>query len=527
MSDQLTDLLDSAEPRDVEPLDYARLATRGRRRRWTKRASGAVAGIAVVAVGGLGIAELAQPGAPEVLGEGRQPLQAGELPTGPTTDSAPVDPVGDWTTIVEDLSTGANEAFTAVTSDGRLVVYGGDTDIEGAPGRDGVVLDPATGEVVDIPAPPIPARPFPWTALAEDRLLVIGGNDGDTTGAYYDLAAGEWRSLPAAPTGDVAPNLRAWDGTTAIVGDSFRMSGGEGNVRLWRWEVGDDTWTEVAQSPVDAGRMVHAVHDGTLAVWTNPTVTDHPDDVGGPDATADAEQRETRLALLDSETGAWTVVPRADLPALGAGDEATIGWVDGRLVVVPMPAFQQVVHYGPDVDREPVALPSPAALDPATGEWTELDELPFDLQAQRVGVDVGDGMPDATTTDQPLQAHLMGVTDERAALLPDGTWTDPIVAGGMHRVGDTIVALHNPDVIDGVLAGSVWTDEGWLPIADAETDSRRWTSVATTGDHLYVVGGWSRVSPAPGEEPDHRPSEPEEPGPYSIVHHRDVLRFTP
>lgn len=527
MSDPMTDLLDRAEPREVEPLDYSRLADRGRRRRWTKRASGVVAGVAVLAVGGLGLAELVQPGAPEVLGEGRQPLQAGELPTGTTTDSATVEPVGDWTTIVDDLPTGANEAFTGITQDGRLVVYGGDTDITGAPGRDGVVLDPATGEVVEIPAPPIAARPFPWTALARDRLLVVGGNDGSSSGAWYDLATGQWTQLPPAPSGDVPANLRAWDGTTAIVGDSFRIGGTEGNVRLWRWDVGDDDWTEVEESPVDAGRMVHAFSEGQLAVWTNPTVTDHPDSVEGPGTAGDAEQRESRLALLDIATGDWTVVPRAELPDLGAGDEGTIGWVDGRLVVVPMPAHQGAVQYGPDFPVEQVDLPPPAALDPSSNTWTELDELPFDLQAQRVGVDVGDGMPDATTTDQPLQAHLAHVTDERAALLPDGTWTDPIVASRIHRVGDTTVALQNPDVIDGVLVGSVWTDEGWLPIADAETDSRRWTSVAATGDHLYVVGGWSRVSPAPGEEPDHRPSEPEEPGPYSIVHHRDVLRFTP
>lgn len=45
MSDDVTTLLDQATPAQVDVLDYEQLARRGHRRRWTKRATGAAAGV--------------------------------------------------------------------------------------------------------------------------------------------------------------------------------------------------------------------------------------------------------------------------------------------------------------------------------------------------------------------------------------------------------------------------------------------------------------------------------------------------
>lgn len=502
MSDEVTSLLDRATPSDVDDVDYSRLARSGRRRRWAKRATGGVVGVVVMAASVIAVDGI-RPPAIEVLAE----------PGAPTT----AEPIGTWEVVLDELPTGGNEAYAAATSDGRLVVYGGKEGIDGAGADGGAVIDPATGATTAIPRPPTATRSFPGIQLADDRLLVFGGNDGSPMGAWYDIDQGRWTVIPAAPTGDVAPAVRAWDGTTLVVGDTFRMTNvegqNEGNLELWRWQVGDENWTAVPRSPVDAGRVESAAADGRLAVWTNPSLQELPDGLGGRGPAPDAERRDSRLAVLDISANTWQTVPRDELPDLGVTNEATVGWLDGRVVVVPVPAFLTGNVSGPDVELEQVELAPPAALDLASGTWEPLQELPESLQRTQTRVNTPDGSAPnngSAPTTGVLQAGIR--RGARAALLPDGTWTDPVSADSIHQVDGALIALQGHVGGEESLGGAVWTGSEWEPIRAPDVEGPRWdAAVTSSADHLYVIGGWSQRLG------------------IDFLHqsHREVLRFTP
>lgn len=533
MSVDHTDLLERATPEQVPPLDYERLARRGRRRRRVRYAGGGTAVVVLVAAGAVALGPGRSPVAVEVSGDGApSSSSASEVAQRPPSEpevappaDSPSGPVGEWGQVAA-LEQGRNDAFADTTTDGRLVVYGGTTGLDGPPARDGVVIDPATGASAPIPAPPVGDRPFPWTALAADRLLVFGGNDGSPDGAYYDLEAGSWSPIPAVPSGDVAPNVRAWDGTTLIVGDTYRMAEpAVGNLALWQWSVGDAAWTPVPDGPLDAGDLHTAFGDGRLAVWIEP-VEDTPDvHMERPHLAPDATDGQTRLAVYDLAAGTWTAVPRADLPRT---DRATLAWQDDDLVVVPMPAYGHAEESGDD-SEDGVAIADPVRFAGDTWDPTPLAAIPDDLQHPFLGVHIGTG-PTVTTSDAPVVATTGTLA---AALLPDGTWTDPVTAGGgpatasrIERVGDTLVALDSPWALDAALTAAVWTGGEWQAVADPDTGARGLMATAGDDDSLYLVGGASLRSPAPGEEPDAQPSEDGEPGPYVIDVHADVLRLS-
>lgn len=541
MSVDHTDLLDRATPQDVPALDYERLARRGRRRRRARFAGGGTAVVVLVAAGAVALGPGRSPAGLEVTGDGApspsSSSSASEVPQTPPSEAevapavdSPSGPAGEWGQVAT-LEHGRNDAFADMTTDGRLVVYGGTAGLDGPEARDGMVIDPATGASTPIPASPVGDRPFPWTALAADRLLVFGGNDGSPDGAYYDLDAAAWTPIPAAPSGDVAPNVRAWDGTTLIVGDTYRMSEPTvGNLALWQWSIGDATWTPVPKSPLDAGDVHTAFGDGRLGVWIEP-VTDTADPhLERPQLASDATDGQTRLAIYDLEAGTWTAVARDDLPPT---DRATLAWQEGGLVVVPTPGYGHASSSADEPandDEDRVALADPVRY--TAGSWdhpTRLAAIPDDLQHPFLGVHVGTG-PTVTTSDAPVVATTGGVA---SALLPDGTWTDPVTASGgpatasrIERVGDALVALDSPWALGSPLRASVWTGSEWQAVADPDTGARGLMAIAGDDGSLYLVGGASMRSPAPGEEPDARPSEDGEPGPYVIDVHADVLRFT-
>lgn len=509
MSADPTDLLDRATPDRVPVLDYQRLARTGRRRRRLHRTGAVLATVLVVAGGALTALELRPPASLEVIDDAPEPQPAG-------------DPVGAWSVVAE-LDDGRNDAFAQTTGTGQLVVYGGTEGLDGPPARDGRVIDLADGSTTTIPAPPIEARPFPRVALADQRLMVFGGNDGRADGAAYDLARGTWTVVPEAPTADVAPTLRYWDGTTLIVGDSYRMSDRTvGNPALWRWQVGQDSWTAVPGSPLDVGDMTTSAGDGRLAVWTDPVVDDPDSGLDRPEQATDAAPGRTRLAVYDVATGTWATIPRQDLPPLPEHGRAAIAWVDDELVVVPMPAMNPF-RDGPDDRGEAVALAPPMAYTPDTLAPRPLEALPADLQRDTLEVGVGDGGVALSPERAPLTATVGRIA---AALTDDGTWTEPVTASQIRRVGADLVAVDTPWVRDTPLAAAVW-DDGWRPAPDPAAPARGFAAITTSDDALVLVGGSSLRTPAPGEPAGGEPSEAGEGGPYVIDTHHTIVRYDP
>lgn len=509
------DLLERATPVDVMPVDYHELARRGRRRRQVKRIGGSVAVLVLVAAAAVTAMSL----------RSTPTLEVAQEPTSdPAQDGRARDdvPAGTWSQSAT-LGEGRNGAFAATTQDGRLVIYGGTTDIEGAPAAGGIVLDPATGDSTDIPAAPIADRPLPWTAFAGDRLLVFGGNAGQTTGAFYDVSDGTWTEVPAAPNADVAPNVRVWDGTTLIVGDAYRMQEtAYGNVELWRWDVGDPAWEQVPDAELDPGQPAFAFAEGRLAVWVSPIPEpDRNEDgptVDAPGVAADAAAGSTRLAVLDLTANEWTHIDRGTLPDTGG---AAVAWLDGDLVVIPHPPQGAVMEVSGD--GEPADFADPVRFDLAAGTSEQLAPMPEALRRTNVMVTVGSEPPaiDGRAT------VVATVAQQTAALLPDGTWTEPVQANHIRRVGGTLVAVHSPWRADTPLTAHVWASTGWKPAADPGLPTRGFAATAASDRALYLIGGTSMRSPRPGEEPDASPSEDGEGGPWVFDIHEDVIAYDP
>lgn len=514
MRPEPTDLLERATPVDVAPVDYHGLARRGRRRRLVKRIGGSVAGLVLLAAAALTAVSL-------------RPAPTLEVAQEPTSDAASQDapagrsaPGGSWSQPVE-LSSGRNGAFAAATDDGRLVVYGGTTDIDGTPATGGLVLDPATGSATDIPPAPIRDRPLPWTAFAGDRLLVFGGNGGQTTGAFYDVSAGTWTPIPSAPTGDVAPNVRVWDGTTLVVGDAYRMEeSAYGNVDLWRWDVGEPAWEQVPDVALDPGHPGFAFADRRLAVWVDPIPGPSTDDDGSvvdrPGVAADSTPGRSRLAILDLATNEWELVDRESLPE---ADGATVAWLGTDVVVIPHPARGVAMEVSGT--GEPARFADPIRFDLNAGTTQQLAPMPEELRRTNVMVTVGSEPPaiDGRST-------VVATVDKRAAaLLADGTWTDPIEATHIRRVGDALVAVHSTWRAETQLTAHVWSATGWQQAPDPDFPSRGFAATTATERAFYLVGGASIRSPDPGEEPDASPSEDGEGGPWVFDVHQDVVAY--
>ena len=168
----------------------------------------------------------------------------------PTSRSCRTGKCYGWTSMAAPpVSISAREKFAYGAMDGKLFIFGG-LDASGKALADGAVYDPATDSwstlASDTNAPS--ARQMGsaiWTGL---RMFVIGGTDATSTraladGGRYDPSTKSWLTLPALPTGRVAPYLAnlstqqyvmAWGGLSST---GAPLSGGE------RYVYSGTSWT--------------------------------------------------------------------------------------------------------------------------------------------------------------------------------------------------------------------------------------------------------------------------------------------
>lgn len=136
MSDEVTMLLERSTPSGIEPIDYGKLARRGRRRRWAKRVTGGVVGVMVVAGAAASVLQMDSPPdvtveapagstlGPADVWDGR--LTSPPLPARPANFERYVHPE-EWAAVIQDCA--AERGVTmAASGSGDLTSYDRDGD---------------------------------------------------------------------------------------------------------------------------------------------------------------------------------------------------------------------------------------------------------------------------------------------------------------------------------------------------------------------------------------------------------------
>lgn len=315
--------------------------------------------------------------------------------------------------------------------------------------------------------PPLSARYGPLLAWTGEEVLVVGGHSGP----------------PCPPNADCA-----------MPDDGVRDAAAYG--------VAGDVWRPLAEPPVDLDRFAgHVVVDGDLVVgtpdawWTYDVSADAwrevplPGGVVGVPEAVDGGRVLThagrRISTLDLATGAWHELPADPLrPALrGGGVFAT-----GAGVVLTGVSYQEaapdepiltqadvwdgttwrrlpptgmigpLLHWtgqrlvgaevgsadGGEVDGWDRSYPFAGALDPSTGAWSELDDVPGydDLRDSDWRVEAAEGSlvataghvyDDATGTWSRLGHPRSRLTQDLAGVWADGRL---VVVGGADDDGD-------------------------------------------------------------------------------------------
>lgn len=226
---------------------------------------------------------------------------------------------GEWREIPQ-APGGARCGAAVAMSAGELLVYGG-YDSAGPPMPEdlhggGVLYDLEAGEWRQIPAAPVSPR---WGAVAAwtgSELVVWGGTGPDNEpladGAAYDPEAGEWRAIAESP-------LTARTGlTSAWIGDELVVFGGrdleDGGFDAAAYDPDDDAWRELSDVPVTISQAETAWTGDVLYVLGSVEEPDAPvflayvpdDDawVERPDPPA-GERRNHGLAWTGAQLALW------------------------------------------------------------------------------------------------------------------------------------------------------------------------------------------------------------------------------
>jgi hypothetical protein len=468
MPPSLSALLDRTTPEQVPRLDLDDLARRGRRRRHRHRATRAAAVEATLALAGAVVGR--------TVGSG-----GGAADVDTARSPGLTEPVGSWSRLADPPFSPRGAAFGGTLSDGRVLVWGGQTSGSDEPVLDGGIYDPHTGQWTRIPAAPLPpltARsPHAlYTGLNEDGLAVVGTvRDGTTTvAAVYDVADQQWYEAPSQDGfGELSDDGVAWDGETLVlVGWSGDATAGP---RVRRWTAGGDHWTTGAAPPPGLRDEAITAFDGTrLAAW-------------GTGDTSNA-------ALYHVAEDRWEPLPPTPVPARPFG---TAVWLEGRLLVGGG-TF--------DVPARPSSAPAAdlAAYDPVTGTWELIDGPPEGgiMSPSRHRFDDGTDPVVLANPGRPYRG------DEPLWFLGDDGW-EQAPLHDPHRLGDVIVATPGgpafdvtPDraVVPAPFDLQVRAErDRWLDAAEPPFESRFSPTVVAHGGQLLVVGGFTLPAASRGQ----------------------------
>lgn len=257
-------------------------------------------------------------------GVGAIPLAAAEL-----FDAAS----GQWTPTGQ-LNEARRGHATAVLSDGRVLAAGG-RNLDGNPTASAEIFDPTAGTWSSTEPMSLGRIGHSMTALVDGRVLVAGGTSAgagtagggqtirpEPSAEIFDPSTGTWTATPAMSTGRFEHTATALaDGKVLMVGGQGPGEGGR-LTALATAELFDPAARSfVATTDLAEGRTNHAA---ALLVDKSTVLV-----IGGAGG-ANADVSLGSAELYDARSGSWTRAGQLSTPRTGA--TATL-LVDGRVLV--------------------------------------------------------------------------------------------------------------------------------------------------------------------------------------------------
>jgi hypothetical protein len=223
---------------------------------------------------------------------------------------------------------------------------------------DGVVVDPATGDIRTMSTAPIDARTGALAVWTGREVIIAGGASGlglsepltSQPAAAYDPAADQWRLIPRSNVqldllgGPPAP-ITVWTGT-----ELYALLDNVGGV----FDPASGLWLALPRVPGES--LLAAVWDERELL----VVTSTSSAAIAVYAYEPVDARPANDDMMESAGGAWQEVSIS--PAAISGSVAA--WADGRLLIAG----------GGDPGGTTWGS---ASFDPTTGEWRRLDATPY------------------------------------------------------------------------------------------------------------------------------------------------------
>ncbi|WP_146159353.1 Kelch repeat-containing protein [Allonocardiopsis opalescens] len=157
--------------------------------------------------------------------------------------------------------------------------------------------------VSEIGASPLHARVGHSSVLAEDSLLIWGGDFGDehrphADGAVLSLTGGGWNPIPPAPVAPRTRHVAVWTGTEMIVWGGATSAPAPGHFARdgAAYHPGEDTWRPIAPAPQERSSAL-AVATGGWMVIGGGRRSDRPTDALLSYAIADDHWHTTEVDI--------------------------------------------------------------------------------------------------------------------------------------------------------------------------------------------------------------------------------------
>lgn len=341
---------------------------------------------------------------------------------------------------------GPRNGHTAIWTGREMVIWGGTSDFEADPSRDGAAYDPAAGTWRKVPGAPITARYDARAYWTGQEMLIFGGTsvDGDVLadGAAWNPATNGWRAIPASPLGPRDGAVEVWAGDRLVIWSGNTVAPADASEDFLPEVKGDGAayvpatarWVAIGPAPIPP-------RSAAQAAWTGSRVI-----VSGGEGEEDARSDG---AALDPISGAWSPIaarPQAD--SCSGGPACTGVWT-GTVVLFPTSAQA----YDPAADRWSAIAAAPGSAAPAPGEpavWTGRQLLAWGVP----GVDDDPSADDAADTGDgpvPAAAAMYDPVSNRWEPFPTG----PLASRIFHTAvwtGDAMLIWGGSDNDEQILA---------------------------------------------------------------------------
>jgi hypothetical protein len=290
----------------------------------------------------------------------------------------------------------------------RLFVYGGnpvpserESALNAEPLNDAALIDPANGDVDQLPDPPFdrPLRVGPAAVAVDDEVVVVGQlcretehddracDAGAYRGAVYSVADDDWREidlpnhLKLISNGQSEALGTTSDGRAVLVLGARDGFGAVANREIWTYSPADDEWEQLP-SP---GSLIEGVCLAGDDVVVGSGLL--PQTAAGPPVTpTDPAAVGPSLAVLALDGDARVWFPTGQAGVMPTGDQASITCGDEVVLFDDGSEALRVFDFGPEGGwRNPAAKPGDDVH--ASRLWTGEEFLFLDANAPTLGYD--------------------------------------------------------------------------------------------------------------------------------------------